>query len=105
MKQKTIRFYGASKADMAAYELLKRYRDYGFNNEREFIIAAIVRYSEEEDKPPDTSFDIDQLANMIADKLYERGFQTIDISNENGSDEVDRDKEAFDKALSFIEEL
>ena len=65
MKQKTVRFYDDSKSDMEAYEKLECFREYGFNNAREFIIAAVNAYSQRENTSSGMNIDIEKLAELI----------------------------------------
>ena len=105
MKQKTIRFYGDSKDDMAAFDRLRHYKEYGFYNEREFIIAAINRYSRQKDERPVEPIDIERLVELIVIKMGERGYQPAEPSTSAKVQDEDKDKELFDKALSFINSL
>ena len=105
MKQKTVRFYEESKADMEAYEKLECFREYGFSNARELIIAAVNAYSQRENDSSGINIDVDRLASLIADKLncgeihIEKESQIV-LENEDESN-----SEVFEKALSFIEGL
>ena len=101
IKQKTIRFYDESNDDKSAYEKLGRFREYGFNNAREFVIAAINAWSE---KPTAELFDIDDLAQRIVDKLA-RSNVMINTASANEIVNDPEDSEIYDKALSFINNL
>ena len=101
IKQKTLRFYSESNEDKAAYERISRYREYGFNNAREFVIAAINDWSE---KPTTEVFDVDDLAQRIVDKLA-RSNVIINSASANEVVNDPEDSEIYDKALSFINNL
>ena len=103
IKRISVRFYGESKADMAAYDKLNKFREYGFNTAREFIIAAVNQYLGDgrcTDAPP---FDPDDLAERIATRL--NGVLMINKENIVEAASTDDNTEAFDEALSFIESL
>lgn len=105
MKQKTVRFYEESKADMEAYEKLECFREYGFNSGRELIIAAINAYSQRENASSGMNIDIDKLADSIVNKMKKEGVVTTTMIEEIEST-VNRDNtDILDKALSFMESL
>lgn len=103
IKRTTIRFYESSRLDMAAYEKLDRFREYGFNTVREFIIAAVNQYSGDGRCTSAPPFDPDDLAARIASRL--NGVLTVNHVNTVDVASEDDTTEAFDKALSFIESL
>lgn len=104
MKQKTIRFYDESKADMEAYEKLESFREYGFNNARELIIAAINAYSQKEETSSGMNMDIDRLADYIVKKMKMEGVASL-TSNDKEPALESSNSDVFDKALSFMESL
>lgn len=104
MKQKTIRFYEQSKEDMAAFEKLACFREYGFNNARELIIAAINAYSQRENTSSGINIDIDKLAELISKKIGKITNQVLSTEEEVPINTI-RDAEIMDKALSFMESL
>ena len=103
MKQKTVRFYEESKADMEAYEKLEHFREYGFNSGRELIIASINAYSQRESTSSGMNIDIEKLAELISEKIGVNPSKVLNIKEEP-IDTV-RDTEIMDKALSFMESL
>lgn len=104
MKQKTVRFYEESKADMEAYEKLECFREYGFNNARELIIAAINAYSQRENVSSGMNIDIERLAELISQKISKTTNQVLNIEEKEPINEI-RNTEIMDKALSFMESL
>lgn len=104
MKQKTVRFYEESKADMEAYEKLECFREYGFNNARELIIAAINAYSQRENVSSGMNIDIERLAELIFQKISKTTNQVLNIEEKEPINEI-RNTEIMDKALSFMESL
>ena len=102
MKQKTIRFYEESKADMEACEKLECFREYGFNSAREFMIAAVNVYSQKEQVS--SGIDIDKLAELISQKIGENTSKVLNIKEELPRN-VTENTEIMDKALSFMESL
>lgn len=104
MKQKTVRFYEESKADMEAYEKLECFREYGFNNARELIIAAINAYSQRENVSSGMNIDIERLAELIYQKISKTTNQVLNIEEKEPINEI-RNTEIMDKALSFMESL
>ena len=69
MKQKTIRFYDDSKADNEAYEKLNKFRDYGFNNAREFVVEAINCYGRKSNYGSAIELDTEELVERIVSRL------------------------------------
>ena len=104
MKQKTVRFYDDSKSDMEAYEKLECFREYGFNNAREFIIAAVNAYSQRENASSGMNIDIEKLAELISEKIGVNASKVLNIKEEVPINTI-RDTEIMDKALSFMESL
>lgn len=104
MKQKTVRFYEESKADMEAYEKLECFREYGFSNARELIIAAVNAYSQRENASSGMNIDIEKLAELISEKIGVNASKVLNIKEEVPINTI-RDTEIMDKALSFIESL
>lgn len=104
MKQKTVRFYEESKADMEAYEKLECFREYGFNNARELIIAAVNAYSQRENTSSGMNIDIEKLAELISEKIGVNANKVLSIKEEVPINTI-RDTEIMDKALSFMESL
>lgn len=104
MKQKTVRFYEESKADMEAYEKLECFREYGFNNARELIIAAINAYSQRGNVSSGMNIDIERLAELISQKISKTTNQVLNIEEKEPINEI-RNTEIMDKALSFMESL
>ncbi len=104
MKQKTVRFYEESKADMEAYEKLECFREYGFSNSRELIIAAVNAYSERENASSGINIDIEKLAELISEKIGVNTNKVLNIKEEVPINTI-RDTEIMDKALSFMESL
>ena len=104
MKQKTVRFYEESKADMEAYEKLECFREYGFNNARELIIAAVNAYSQRENTSSGMNIDIEKLAEMISEKIGVNANKVLSIKEVVPINTI-RDTEIMDKALSFMESL
>ena len=105
MKQKTVRFYEKSKADMEAYEKLECFREFGFNNARELIIAAVNAYSQKENTSSGMNIDIDRLADCIVTKIKKEGVLTSTIDDEIELVTESANIDIFDKALSFMESL
>lgn len=105
MKQKTVRFYEESKDDMAAYEKLQDYRNYGFSNARELMIAAINAYSQKENTFSGVNIDLERLADMIVDRMKKMDYMIEKIKPIQISAEDNSNIEVFEKALSFIEGL
>lgn len=104
MKQKTVRFYEESKADMEAYEKLECFREYGFSNARELIIAAVNAYSQRENTSSGMNIDIEKLAELISEKIGVNASKVINIEEKEPINEI-RNTEIMDKALSFMESL
>ena len=104
MKQKTVRFYEESKADMEAYEKLECFREYGFNTARELIIAAVNAYSQRENTSSGMNIDIEKLAELISEKIGVNANKVLSIKEEVPINTI-RDTEIMDKALSFMESL
>lgn len=104
MRQKTIRFYEQSREDMAAYEKLGCFREYGFNSARELMIAAINAYSRKEIFSSVTDVDIDRLAECIVKKMKNNG-TTSPMCDKEVANVEDSNNDVFDKALSFMERL
>ena len=104
MKQKTVRFYAESKADKEAYEKLECFREYGFNNARELIIAAVNAYSQRENTSSGMNIDIEKLAELISEKIGVNASKVLNIKEEVPINTI-RDTEIMDKALSFMESL
>ena len=104
MKQKTVRFYEESKADMEAYEKLEHFREYGFNSGRELIIAAINAYSQRENTSSGMNIDIEKLAELISEKIGVNASKVLNIKEEVPINTI-KDTEIMDKALSFMESL
>ncbi len=103
MKQKTVRFYEESKADMEAYEKLECFREYGFSNARELIIAAVNAYSQRENASSGMNIDIEKLAELISEKIGVNASKVLNIKEVPIN--TIRDTEIMDKALSFMESL
>lgn len=104
MKQKTVRFYEESKADMEALEKLECFREYGFSNARELIIAAVNAYSQRENASSGMNIDIEKLAELISEKIGVNASKVLNIKEEVPTNTI-RDTEIMDKALSFMESL
>lgn len=104
MKQKTVRFYEESKADMEAFEKLECFREYGFSNARELIIAAVNAYSQRENASSGMNIDIEKLAELISEKIGVNASKVLNIKEEVPINTI-RDTEIMDKALSFMESL
>lgn len=103
MRQKTIRFYEQSREDMAAYEKLGCFREYGFNSARELMIAAINDYSYK-GISSENNIDIDRLAECIVRKMKNNG-TTFQMCDKEVANVEDSNNDVFDKALSFMESL
>lgn len=103
MKQKTVRFYEESKADMEAYEKLECFREYGFSNARELVIAAVNAYSQRENTSSGVNIDIEKLAELISEKIGVNASKALNIKEVPTN--TTRDTEIMDKALSFMESL
>lgn len=104
MKQKTVRFYEESKEDMAAFDKLELFREYGFSNAREFIIAAINKYAQGNSFSPVISVDVNELAESIVEKMKIAGF-CLSVSDEKEAVMKEDNADVFEKALNFIENL
>lgn len=104
MKQKTVRFYEESKVDMEAYEKLECFREYGFSNARELIIAAVNAYSQRENTSSGMNIDIERLAELISQKISKTTNQVLNIEEKKPINEI-RNTEIMEKALSFMESL
>lgn len=108
MKQKTVRFYEDAPDDNSALEKLNSYKKYGFNSSREMIIAAINSFSGKNSLPGNGSMDMDELAEMITQKLVQKNFSVKKddtVKEKNNENNNESNDDTYQKALSFMETL
>ncbi len=98
-KRKTIRFRDTPD-EMAVYNAIKDFSSYGFRSGSHMIIEAVRRLIAKEDTG---AYSPERMAELIAEHLSKK---LPDMQSDPGyQNEHTSSNEAFDAALSFLENL
>lgn len=105
MVQKTLRFYDDSPDDEKALGKLNNYKKYGYTSCRDMIIAAINLIDQrDESSSGNSSINVDELAEKIADKLNGKITAVAPVGCNENMEEKNND-DNYNKALSFMDSL
>ena len=105
MVQKTLRFYDDSTDDEKALGKLNNYKKYGYTSCRDMIIAAINLIDQrDENSSGNSSINVDELAEKIADRLNGKITAVASAGCDEKMEEKNND-DNYNKALSFMDSL